>query len=227
MSNPEHLAVLKRGLKAWNQWRINSPSKPDLSGVDLGEADLREVHLWKVNFRGADLFKADLSEVNLEAADLSEVDLRGANLSKAYLFRANLNAARLGATILADIDLSSVVGLESVRHELPSSIGIDTLFRSAGAIPEIFLRGTGVPEQFITYAKSLVGTGIGFYSCFISYSGRDQAFADRLHTDLQANGVRCWFAAHDVQGGRKLHETVSYPPMDATYTSPQVVPGRL
>jgi len=26
--------------------------------------------------------------------------------------------------------------------------------------------------------------------------------------DLQAKGVRCWFAPHDIQGGRKLHEQI-------------------
>jgi TIR domain len=30
--------------------------------------------------------------------------------------------------------------------------------------------------------------------------------ADRLYADLQNKGVRCWFAPHDVHGGRKLHE---------------------
>jgi hypothetical protein len=32
--------------------------------------------------------------------------------------------------------------------------------------------------------------------------------ADRLHADLQSKRVRCWFAPHDVQGGRKLHEQI-------------------
>ena len=68
------------------------------------------------------------------------------------------------------------------------------------------LRGAGVPHNFITYMRSLTGAAFEFYSCFISYSTRDQAFADRLYTDLQARGVRCWFAPHDIQGGRKLHE---------------------
>ena len=53
---------------------------------------------------------------------------------------------------------------------------------------------------------SLVGKPIEFYSCFISYSTKDQDFAERLHNDLQAKGVRCWFAPEDVQGGKKLHE---------------------
>ena len=45
-----------------------------------------------------------------------------------------------------------------------------------------------------------------FYSCFISYSTVDQEFADRLYTDLRAEGVQCWFAPHDIKGGRKIHE---------------------
>ncbi|HEX5106252.1 MAG TPA: toll/interleukin-1 receptor domain-containing protein, partial [Pirellulaceae bacterium] len=47
-----------------------------------------------------------------------------------------------------------------------------------------------------------------FYSCFISYSTKDQDFADRLYADLQARGVRVWFAPHDIQGGRKIHEQI-------------------
>jgi CheY-like chemotaxis protein len=45
-------------------------------------------------------------------------------------------------------------------------------------------------------------------SCFISYSTKDQEFAERLHLDLRANGIRCWFAPHDMQGGKKLHEQI-------------------
>jgi hypothetical protein len=56
--------------------------------------------------------------------------------------------------------------------------------------------------------KSLTGAALEFYSCFISYSTKDQEFGDRLHADLQTKGVRCWFAPHDVQAGRKLHEQI-------------------
>lgn len=53
-----------------------------------------------------------------------------------------------------------------------------------------------------------MGGAVQFYSCFISYSSKDQLFAERLYADLQARGVRCWFAPHDVQGGKKLHEQI-------------------
>jgi hypothetical protein len=48
-----------------------------------------------------------------------------------------------------------------------------------------------VPEEFVAYIGSMVGRPIEFYSCFISYSTKDQVFADRLYADLQAKGVRC------------------------------------
>jgi hypothetical protein len=111
-------------------------------------------------------------------------------------------------TVFANVDLSIVPRLETVSHDGPSTIGIDTLYRSRGNIPEAFLRGEGVPDEIITYAKSLVNRPFEFYSCFISYSSTDQEFAERLHADLQNKGMRCWFAPHDVQAGRKLHEQI-------------------
>jgi hypothetical protein len=99
--------------------------------------------------------------------------------------------------------------LDAIEHYRSSIISIDTVFSSQGNIPLSFLRGCGVPENLITYMPSLVAPGaIQFYSCFISYSTRDQEFADRLYADLQNKGVRCWFAPHDVQGGKKLHEQI-------------------
>jgi TIR domain-containing protein len=56
--------------------------------------------------------------------------------------------------------------------------------------------------------RILNGNPIMFHSVFISYSTQDQAFAYKLHSALQANGVRCWFAAHDAKSGRKLHQQI-------------------
>jgi hypothetical protein len=50
----------------------------------------------------------------------------------------------------------------------------------------------------------LLNKAIQHYSCFISYSSKDQTFAERLHADLQNKGVRCWFAPHDLRIGAKI-----------------------
>jgi hypothetical protein len=42
----------------------------------------------------------------------------------------------------------------------------------------------------------------------IPYSTNDQEFAERLYNDLQGNGVRCWFAPHEMQGGKPIHEQI-------------------
>jgi hypothetical protein len=90
----------------------------------------------------------------------------------------------------------------------PSTIGIDTIYKSGGKIPEVFLRGCGVPENFITFHKSLVNSPIEFYSCFISYSHKDKSFARRLHDHLQARGVRCWLDEHQMLPGDDIYEQV-------------------
>jgi hypothetical protein len=45
-------------------------------------------------------------------------------------------------------------------------------------------------------------------SCFISYSSKDNVFAERLHADLQQAGVRCWFAPHDLPIGAKIRPAI-------------------
>jgi hypothetical protein len=128
----------------------------------------------------------------------------GADLVGASLMGANLGRAVVWLTVFGDNDLREVKGLEELLHVGPSTIGIDTIYKSKGNIPEVFLRGCGVPEDFIVYMKSLVGKPIEFYSCFISYSSKDDDFAQRLYVDLQAQNVRCWFAPEDLKIGDKF-----------------------
>jgi TIR domain/Pentapeptide repeats (8 copies) len=221
MANDEHLAILGQGVKAWNRWRKeHSDVRSDLSGADLREADLSGADLREANLNGADLREADLSQANLGLADLIEADLReanlsGAHLSGAYLIEAHLSGAHLSGailngTIFASTDLSTVTGLDTVQHDGPSTIGIDTLYRSNGTIPEAFLRGCGVPDALIEYLPSLLGAmqPIQFYSCFISYSSKDKDFATRLHERMRAEHLRVWFASEDIKSGQKIHEQI-------------------
>jgi len=60
----------------------------------------------------------------------------------------------------------------------------------------------------INYLPSLLNQAFQVYSCFISYSTKDQEFADRLHADLQNKGIRCWFAPHDLAIGAKILDAI-------------------
>jgi len=181
----------------------------DLRQANLTDANLEAANLAETRLASAELGGANLSRANLTGADLSNALLLKTNLTGAVLIGARMEGARVRGIVLAANDLSSTKGLAAVEHEGPSSIGIDTIYASRGKIPTSFLRGAGVPEIFIEYIPALVAPGaIQFYSCFISYSTKDQEFADRLYADLQNKGVRCWFAPHDVQGGKKLHEQI-------------------
>jgi hypothetical protein len=50
---------------------------------------------------------------------------------------------------------------------------------------------------------------IQYHSLFISYSTKDELLARRLHADLQANGVRCWFASEDIKTGEKIRDRIN------------------
>jgi hypothetical protein len=195
-------------------------SGTDLSGANLSDAYLRGADLRRANLRGAHLIEADLSganliEANLRGANLVGADLRGAdlgraNLSDAYLRGANLLEAICWSAVFANVDLSETQGLDSIRHLMPSTIGADTLFLSKGKIPEAFLRGCGVHDELIEYLPALLGSmsPIQFYSCFISYSHKDEEFAKRLHSKMRDQGMRVWYGPDDIQGGEKLHEQI-------------------
>jgi uncharacterized protein YjbI with pentapeptide repeats len=212
----------------------------DLGGADLGGADLNWANLSRANLSGTLLIRAILSgailkwailsdaklnQADLSGADLSGTDLSGANLSGANLSGANLNwailnwadlseailsEAILSRTLFTSVDLRSTIGLNTVRHQGPSSVGVDTLYLSEGHIPETFLRGCGVPASLIEYIPSLIGAlqPIQYYSCFISYSNANDEFARRLHGRMQQAGLRVWFAPHDLKGGRKTYDQI-------------------
>lgn len=149
MAAEQQLAILKQGVNTWNEWRSQNPGvRPDFRKADLFEEDfrganlggancacayLRSANLGGADLRGVDLHGAYLRSANLgDGADLRGARLIGANLGGANLGDANLKKCRVGWTIFASNDLSSVQSLGEVIHEGPSTIGIDTLYASHG-----------------------------------------------------------------------------------------------
>ena len=129
--------------------------------------------------------------------------------------------SNLQSTIFGDVDLSEVKGLESIKHEGPSTIGVDTLVRSRGKIPEAFLRGCGfTPWEALAakfYSPELTPPGFAelqyqvfdawtkgrsmINGCFVSYSRADAGFVDKLRDHLMSEGINVWLDRHDMVAG--------------------------
>ncbi|HLF03658.1 MAG TPA: toll/interleukin-1 receptor domain-containing protein [Dehalococcoidia bacterium] len=197
----------------------------NLTGANLQGSDLDRAILSDANLTGADLSGANLARVSLVGANLTDANLKGANLNRAALTRANLTNAELsgtdfyeavfnkavlsgakfadsilGYTVFENCDLSGAQGLDRVRHDAPSTIGMDTFFRSGGRVPEAFLQGSGAPESILAVQRSLQGgPGLGG-DCFIACAAADVPFATMLQQDLRALGVRSWVFAENFRG---------------------------
>jgi len=178
-----------------------------LLNAKLNRADLLNANLTGANLFGANLSNANLSGTDLSGANLSRAELFGANLTRAILTDTNFYEAKVGVTIFANVDLSQASNLETVRHQGPSTIGIDTLYQSRGKIPDMFLKGCKVPEEMIRHGRSIVGKPSEFYSCFISYSHADELFARRLYAALQDRSIRCWL--DELIAGDDIHDELA------------------
>lgn len=122
MANEEHLALLRQGVKAWNEWKAQNPEiRPNLSfatgkritirdaklsGVDLSRTNLSGANLSRVDLIGANLNEANLNEAYMSEAELIGADLSSADLSSADLIGANLMGANLSNVYLSGADLT-------------------------------------------------------------------------------------------------------------------------
>jgi uncharacterized protein YjbI with pentapeptide repeats len=181
-----------------------------LDDVSLDDAILDRAGLVDASLQRARLVGARLVGARLDGARLVGANLDRAILDGAHLDGADLTSANCQRTTFGDLDLSTAQGLEAVEHRAPSILGIDTIIRSGGNIPETFLRGCGVPDAWIANIPALIGAmkPIQFYSCFISYSTADEDFARRLHSRMRDERLNVWFAPEDMKGGDKVRDQI-------------------
>jgi len=105
--NDDHLAILKKGVEAWNKWRQENPSiEPDLSGADLEGEILAEVDFCRTNLSKANLNSAILREANLFEANFEEANLTWSNFFNAYLMQAKLVKAKIREADFSNADLT-------------------------------------------------------------------------------------------------------------------------
>lgn len=189
-------------------------NRADLTAADLTDADLNGAglilaNLSKANFCRAHLSTANLTGANLSGANFTEADMIGTNLNGAELKSTQMSNATFGVTSLADVDMSQVLGIASVTHGVPSSVGVDTLvasFRGAGnKLPKallVFFRDAGVPEELLEELPRIIAE-VKYYRCFISYGQPDLDFAKKLTGDLKSRGVPAWLYDLDATAGER------------------------
>ena len=197
----------------------------DLRGANLEGADLDAATLSDANLTGASLRRANLSRVNLNGANLTDADLTEANFNGAALNRTNLSGATLAATdfyeavfnntptvgtkfdgaiigytVFQNCDLSEAIDLDKVRHDAPGTVGVDTVFRSHGKLPEAFVLGIGAPPELLSFLGTIddsLDLGGEYY---ISCTQADVPFAQNLRDNLRSQGIRSWVFAENFRG---------------------------
>ena len=193
----------------------------NLSGLNFRSAILRDAefigcNLTGANFEDAILDGANFRDAQLNEANFAEADLTNANFYKAslestmfvgsHLFGTIFRESRMGKTVFADVDMETCVGLETVIHLSPSSIGVECLYQAGNGLPVKFLKGIGLSQILLDYLPDLVEAGrpIQFHSCFISYSHKDELFARKLWTEMKAEQIRVWYAPEEMKGRKNF-----------------------
>ena len=112
---------------------------------------------------------------------------------KRRLHLLKLRQAREGQTV----DPSVIIEIEDIEKEIAALRG--------PAIDSEVVSPTPAPAS--ASPKSTPPAAGPYHSCFISYSHKDEAFAQKLYADLQAAGVKCWFAPEDLKIGSRLRDS--------------------
>ncbi len=180
-------------------------SDANLAGANLTNANLQRTSLIGANLTGANLTGASFAGAGLVRANLTDAVLNGTDLFQTQIWACNLTGAdltgaALGYTVFQDCDLRAAVGLDQARHDAPSTIGVDTIFRSGGLVPSAFLSGAGVPGSLAALQETIAATPPVLSECYISCRDDDEEFARRLSEGLSALGVNNWVFSVRVRG---------------------------
>ncbi|MAG94555.1 MAG: hypothetical protein CMJ48_12530 [Planctomycetaceae bacterium] len=167
-------------------------SNATLTDVDLADASLRNAECSGAVLTDVDLTEADLTNACFDGAQLKRVRFNGANLTGCRFGGASFSECRFGWSVLGNIDFGQSVGLETSVHDAPSTVGIDTLDRSLGKIPETFLLDAGLASETIARFSDDESPLIRRPVCLISHTENELAFAKTMQKILRQKGVLCW-----------------------------------
>jgi Pentapeptide repeats (8 copies) len=174
MADQEHLAILKRGSSAWNEWREENPQVVP----DLGQAHLQQARLSGANLSGANLRLSYFGQADLSGADLRHADLSETSLRRAYLASARLDNASLAG---ADLRRADFYGAQMAKANL------------SGA----FLEGANLTGANLEYAR-LAGADLRLALAV------DVNLRHADLSGCQVHGISAWNVALDSADQRDL-----------------------
>jgi hypothetical protein len=194
--DPEHLAVLARGVTAWNEFRDHLPGRPQLSNARLANARLHGINFSGAILEEADLRRADLTEADLYKAQLRNANLEGASFRKAYLHDASISGAKVRG---ADFTGAHCSGIHWT--DVSGAIGLEAL--SGRDSPPSHPPGAPGPRGTLASRTIASSLGVLYFAerlpvdpnalhLFISYTRTESEAARALTDALEAMGHHCW-----------------------------------
>ena len=207
MANEEQLAILRRGVDAWNAWRGQNSDTPvdlsgaNLSGLNLSKANLEDANLRRANLAEASLMQATLEQATLEAANLAQANLWGAHLYDADLPDANLNEANLSRADLSEagFDRANLAGARLFRAQLFDAFFLDANLIGANLseanlyearFPNADLRGADLSRAILIEASFSSANLSGANLSAATLVGTDFTHADL--TGCRVYGISAW-----------------------------------
>ena len=110
MTKEEMVAMLKRSVDEWNEWRKDNPhtianlDKVDLSNLNLEGIDLHDVTLLEANLSGSNLSNSTISDAYFISANLSSVKLSCSVIINSNFANANMNRLRIDDSELNNVE---------------------------------------------------------------------------------------------------------------------------
>ena len=117
MANPEAVKSLARGVAAWNEWRAHADAPPDLSHIEIRNADFRGGDFRRADFDGSAFENVDFRGADFRAARLNGIDATATSFEGARLEGAELKGSDFKRVCLRDANLRGAEAFElKIRH---------------------------------------------------------------------------------------------------------------